>query len=284
MPTDRMGPPPGASPPMRMTASRSGSNDPTAYKSAARRCSHGELPSDPQQTAGANQTPKLCKKPVSAFIVAPRAQASRRCETQATLDGKAAKLCYRFGPLTPSARSANLIAGDGTKNGFPGRVEDWRASWPRQTQFDFSNETVGAEPKSFLSVVGFWTIGAEVDNKLLVVDGRRWKQGQPAANVADKARAIYGERYAEFLDNVQVYAYFPYAVAQGIDDFRGGEISRTHRPGCWDPVQSRAERRLFWCGLMRSKTILCCSNTKRASAQASSGSATRQPRAGSGRI
>ena len=38
-----------------------------------------------------------------------------------TSDAKrqAAKLCYRFGPLTPSARSANLIAGDGTKNGFP---------------------------------------------------------------------------------------------------------------------------------------------------------------------
>src|SRR5215510_2302394 len=32
---------------------------------------------------------------------------------------QAAKLCYRFGPLTPSARSADLIAGDGTKNGFP---------------------------------------------------------------------------------------------------------------------------------------------------------------------
>src|ERR1700756_5935405 len=31
---------------------------------------------------------------------------------------KAAKLCYRFGPLTPCARSANLIAGDGTKNGL----------------------------------------------------------------------------------------------------------------------------------------------------------------------
>src|SRR5262249_36118047 len=31
----------------------------------------------------------------------------------------AAKLCYRFGRLTPSARSANLIAGDGTRNGFP---------------------------------------------------------------------------------------------------------------------------------------------------------------------
>jgi hypothetical protein len=32
---------------------------------------------------------------------------------------QAAKLCERFGPLTPSARSANLIAGDGMKNGFP---------------------------------------------------------------------------------------------------------------------------------------------------------------------
>ena len=32
---------------------------------------------------------------------------------------QAAKLRERFGPLTPSARSANLIAGDGTKNGFP---------------------------------------------------------------------------------------------------------------------------------------------------------------------
>ena len=57
------------------------------------------------------------ESPISRFIVAPRAQASRRCETQATLGGQAAKLCYRFGPLTPSARSANLIVGDGTKNG-----------------------------------------------------------------------------------------------------------------------------------------------------------------------
>src|SRR5437016_2095800 len=31
---------------------------------------------------------------------------------------QAAKLRYRFGPLTPSARSGDLIAGDGTKNGL----------------------------------------------------------------------------------------------------------------------------------------------------------------------
>ena len=119
------------------------------------------------------------------------------------------------------------------------------------TLFDFSNETVGAEHKSFLSVVGFWTIGAEGDNKFLIVDGRRWKQGQPAANLADKARAIYGERYAEFLDNVQAYAYFPYAVAQGIRRFSRGRDQlpvqagrRTDRSGRRDPVQPEAERRL----------------------------------------
>jgi len=30
---------------------------------------------------------------------------------------------------------------------------------------------------------------------------------------------------AEFLDRVQAYAYFPYAVAKDVSDFRDGEIS-----------------------------------------------------------
>jgi hypothetical protein len=92
-------------------------------------------------------------------------------------------------------------------------------------KIDFSDETVGAEPKSFLSVVGVWRIEADGNNKVLVVDGRQWKQGQTAASVADKARSLYGERYAEFLDRVQAYAYFPYAVAKDVPDFRDGEIS-----------------------------------------------------------
>jgi hypothetical protein len=92
-------------------------------------------------------------------------------------------------------------------------------------KIDFADETVGAEPKSFLSVVGVWRIEAEANNKVLVVDGRQWKQGQTAAGIADKARALYGERYAEFLDRVQAYAYFPYAVSKDVQDFRDGEIS-----------------------------------------------------------
>ena len=46
------------------------------------------LGSSTDRQTGTDQTPKLCKKPVSQFIIAPRAPASRRCETQAPLGGK----------------------------------------------------------------------------------------------------------------------------------------------------------------------------------------------------
>src|ERR1700719_1442705 len=45
---------------------------------------------------------------------------------------QAAKLRYRFGPLTPSARSANLIAGDGTKNNLPAPNKELTAN-PKQS-------------------------------------------------------------------------------------------------------------------------------------------------------
>lgn len=90
---------------------------------------------------------------------------------------------------------------------------------------DFSAETVGAEPKTMLPMVGNWSIAQENGRKVLKVDGTRWQQGQSGANLADKARSMYGERYAEFLDSVKAFAYFPYAVARDISDFREGEIS-----------------------------------------------------------
>lgn len=93
------------------------------------------------------------------------------------------------------------------------------------TKIDFSNETVGAEPKSLVAVVGTWRIESDGGKNVLAVDGRQWKEGQSSAGVADKARALYGERYAEFLDRVQTYAYFPYSVAKDVEDFRDGEIT-----------------------------------------------------------
>jgi hypothetical protein len=103
-----------------------------------------------------------------------------------------------------------------------------------RTVYEQLNETPTATAVPFrghtglhriVSVVGVWRIESEGNNKVLVVDGRQWKEGQTAAGIADKARALYGDRYAEFLDRVQAYAYFPYVVAKDVTDFRDGEIS-----------------------------------------------------------
>ena len=90
---------------------------------------------------------------------------------------------------------------------------------------DFSSETVGAAPTSFTPAVGNWMIGADKENKVLVVDGSKWRRGQASSGLADKARALYGERYAEFLDNVKAYAYYPFAVYKTMDTFSNGIVT-----------------------------------------------------------
>ena len=65
-----------------------------------------------------------------------------------------------------------------------------RASAGQALKVDFSDDTVGSEPKAFVSVVGIWRIEAEGNKKVLAVDGTQWKEGQTAAGIADKARAI----------------------------------------------------------------------------------------------
>jgi hypothetical protein len=90
---------------------------------------------------------------------------------------------------------------------------------------DVAKEKAGSEPASFVPMVGNWLVVQEGGKNVLMVDGRQWKKGQPAAGLADKARLIYGSRHEEFIDNVKAFAYFPYAVAQGIDDFQNGEIA-----------------------------------------------------------
>jgi len=92
-------------------------------------------------------------------------------------------------------------------------------------KIDVAQEKAGAEPTRFLPIVGNWIVTKDGNRNVLMVDGREWKRGNPAAGFADKARAIYGSKHEEFIDNVKAFAYFPYAIAQGVDDFKNGEIS-----------------------------------------------------------
>ena len=99
-------------------ASWSGSNDPTVYKSVARRCA--PMASSPWILNRQTGTPDAEAMQEAPVAVHRRSACSGVKALRNTSDARrqAAKLCYRFGPLTPSARSANLIAGDGTKNGL----------------------------------------------------------------------------------------------------------------------------------------------------------------------
>src|SRR5437868_9262714 len=72
---------------------------------------------------------------------------------------QAAKLRYRFGPLTPSARSANLIPGDGTKNGLS-RSEQKTVS---TTQ---NNRLTGKAPSKFESPLLQRRVSGELRNRL----------------------------------------------------------------------------------------------------------------------
>ena len=100
-----------------------------------------------------------------------------------------------------------------------------KANGPRG--FDLSKEKAGAQSSQFLGVVGNWLVVEDEGKKVLAVDGREWKKDQsnPVDDIADKARALYGERHEEFLEKIKAFAYFPIAVAKEVEDFHDGEIS-----------------------------------------------------------
>jgi hypothetical protein len=108
---------------------------------------------------------------------------------------------------------------------FAGSAAPQRSSKPKTIRVDLSRERSGRDSTRFLAVVGNWSIVDDGGTKVLGVDGRQWLRGQPAGGLAQNARAIYGSRHEEFIDNVKAFAYFPYAVAKDVDDFHDGTIS-----------------------------------------------------------
>jgi hypothetical protein len=117
----------------------------------------------------------------------------------------------------------------------------------KPAKIDVAAEKAGAEPTHFLPIVGNWVVIKDGGKNVLMVDGRQWKRGDPSGGLADKARAIYGSKHEDFIDNVKAFAYFPYAIAQGVDDFRNGEISMRFQMidgALGYPVQREAQWRL----------------------------------------
>lgn len=86
---------------------------------------------------------------------------------------------------------------------------------PAGSTVTFDEEPAGAPSPSFEGVVGDWYVAEEGGAHVFEVDGSKWRNGTPSANLADQARRLYGDRYAEFLDGVKAFAFFPLAVWKG---------------------------------------------------------------------
>lgn len=99
------------------------------------------------------------------------------------------------------------------------------ATSAKAIRVDVQRDAIGREPSTFLPMVGNWVVAQEGGKKVVRVDGRIWKRGQPSGGLADKARAIYGAKHEDFIDNVTAFAYFPIAVAKGIENFTEGDIT-----------------------------------------------------------
>src|SRR6188768_1670340 len=91
----------------------------------------------------------------------------------------------------------------------------------------FDTDALGAPPAGFEGIVGDWYVAEAAGARGLEVDGSKWRSGTASANLADQAKRLYGERYAEFLDGVKAFAFFPFAVWKG--DPRAGDLQLSVR-------------------------------------------------------
>lgn len=79
----------------------------------------------------------------------------------------------------------------------------------------FDADAAGGPASTFETIVGDWYASEEAGARGFKVDGSKWRSGTPSANLADQAKRLYGERYAEFLDGVKAFAFYPLAIKKG---------------------------------------------------------------------
>ncbi len=81
------------------------------------------------------------------------------------------------------------------------------------------------ENNYFASFVGRWHLDKDDKNSVYAVDGRKWERGLLSEGIVAKAKGLYGKRYAEFLDNLEAYKYFPLTIFKYVSNFKNGAIT-----------------------------------------------------------
>jgi len=122
--------------------------------------------------------------------------------------------------------------------GAPPAPSDAKASAaPGNIVLTFDKDDVGGPAAGIEAVIGDWRIAEAGGARGLMVDGSRWRNGTPSANLADQARKLYGDHYAEFLDGVKAFAFFPLALVQQAPP--GGDVKMSIR---FYPIAGRIDQ------------------------------------------
>ena len=147
----------GALPPMRMTASWFGSvwNPPNTSVWRDHRA-HGELPSDhhPDTYQPDQKSEWLPERPASLSIVPPRAQASRRCETQAALgrQSRPSSLAFRSLDAFRALREPDRRRRD-EERPFPLRTKNWPQAQIEQQSRSAAEKLPAIDPPAAVDAI-----------------------------------------------------------------------------------------------------------------------------------
>lgn len=87
-----------------------------------------------------------------------------------------------------------------------------------------TNDTVGAEPSSWVVLAGNWTVREEAGARMLRVDGTSWQTGTPPVDLPAKAAKLFPSSAAAFAERVKAGLLFPYVVDPSVDTFSNGDI------------------------------------------------------------
>ena len=143
----------------------------------------------------------------------------------ATLGTALAAIGFALGRSRRAATYASLLALALIPLGRPAPASAQTATPMVET---FTEEKLGAAPTSFSTPTGFWSIGTAggADNKpVLFEDGTQWSGSQTANALANQAKSLYGDRWAEFIDDLPGTGYFPIALFNQVPSFTGGTIT-----------------------------------------------------------
>jgi hypothetical protein len=150
-------------------------------------------------------TNEIRSKPVLPIVVLAIVSCDRTTQPTSTVSSAAKAASIESTTIPPGSANAFASAASAAAEPAP-------SAPPAGTVVTFDSEPAGAPSPSFEAVVGDWYIAEEAGAHGLKVDGARWRSGTPSANLADQAKRLYGDRYAEFLDGVRAFAFFPLAV------------------------------------------------------------------------